>query len=73
LPTSRAAAARLGWKLTKFNRKLDNVCAKVGKAGVSGLHGDLSDLATNRRQRLVDFAVTSQVVTRDDLALLESG
>jgi hypothetical protein len=71
LPTNRAAAARLGWKLTKFNRKLDNVCMKLGSAGVAGLHGDLGALATRRRQRLVEFAVASQLVGPDDLALLE--
>ena len=71
LPTNRAAAARLGWKLTKFNRKLDNVCTKVGNAGVAGLHGDLGALATRRRERLVEFAVASQVVTAHDLGLLD--
>ena len=38
--TNREVAARLGWSLTKFNRKLDNVCQKLKKAGVQGLHGD---------------------------------
>ena len=71
LPTNKAAAARLGWKLTKFNRKLDNVCTKVGAAGVSGLHGDVGMLATKRRERLVDYALSSNVVTSADLTLLE--
>jgi hypothetical protein len=70
LPTNRAAAARLGWKLTKFNRKLDNVCTKVGNAGVSGLHGDAGALATRRRERLVEFALSSNLVTVGDLDLL---
>lgn len=70
LPTNKAAAARLGWKLTKFNRKLDNVCTKVGNAGVTGLHGDAGALATKRRERLVDFAVSSNLVTVEDLRLL---
>lgn len=71
LPTNKAAAARLGWKLTKFNRKLDNVCTKVGNAGVSGLHGGAGALATRRRERLVEFAVAANLVTLDDLALLD--
>lgn len=71
LPTNRAAAGRLGWKLTRFNRKLDNVCTKLGNAGVAGLHGDLGSLAVKRRERLVDFALSANVVTVDDLALLD--
>lgn len=71
LPTNKAAAARLGWKLTKFNRKLDNVCTKVGNAGVSGLRGGAGALATKRRERLVDFAVSANLVTADDLSLLD--
>lgn len=71
LPTNRAAAARLGWKLTKFNRKLDNVCTKVGRAGVAGLHGDLGALAVKRRDRLVEYAVSARLVTTDDLGLLD--
>jgi hypothetical protein len=71
LPTNRAAAARLNWKLTKFNRKLDNVCTKVDRAGVSGLHGGAGAMATRRRERLVDFALSANLVTVDDLALLD--
>ena len=40
LPTSAEAATRLGWALTKFNRKLHNVCQKVENAGVRGLTAD---------------------------------
>lgn len=71
LPTNKAAALRLGWRLTKFNRKLDNVCTKVGAAGVSGLHGDVGALATKRRERLVEYVVSASVLTADDLTLLE--
>lgn len=71
LPTNKAAAARLAWKLTKFNRKLDNVCTKIGGAGVSGLHGGAGALATKRRERLVDFALSAKLVTIDDLVLLD--
>ncbi|WP_285726600.1 hypothetical protein [Psychromicrobium xiongbiense] len=72
IPTSAQAAQRLGWALTKFNRKLDNVCDKLDRVGVVGLRGGGGKLATNRRTRLVEHAVTSHLVTADDLPLLES-
>jgi hypothetical protein len=71
LPSSTAAAKRLGWSMTKFNRKLDNVCDKLDRMGVQGLRGGPGKVATNRRARLVEYAVTSQVVTRADLPLLD--
>ena len=39
LPTNRAVARRLGWSITKFNRKLDNLCNRFAKLGVGGLRG----------------------------------
>lgn len=71
VPTTRQAAERLGWSLTRFNRKLDNVCAKLTNAGVAGLHGAPSALASGRRYVLVEFALHSGLVTPNDLALLE--
>lgn len=71
LPSSSDAAKRLGWSMSKFNRKLDNVCDKLDRMGVQGLRGGPGKLATNRRARLVEYAVTSQVVTRADLPLLD--
>ena len=70
LPSNAAAAARLGWTITKFNRKLDAVCAKLANRGVRGLHGGARRLATNRRARLVEHAVAAQLVTATDLTLL---
>jgi hypothetical protein len=70
IPTNRQVAARLGWKITKFNRKLDNVCDKFARAGVSGLRGDSSSLAIRRRERLVDHALTVGILTETDLDLL---
>lgn len=72
IPSSAAAAKRLGWALTRFNRKLDNVCDKLDRVGVAGLRGGAGKLATNRRARLVEHAVTSQLVTAEDLHLLET-
>ena len=72
-PASNVVAARLGWTTTKFNRKLDNVCEKLAKVGVRGLHGDASRLATSRKARLVEYALATQLVTAADLALLPPG
>lgn len=72
IPTSAEAAARLGWSMTTFNRKLDNVCEKLDKLGVDGLRGGKSRLATNRRARLVEYAVSSHLVSADDLQELEA-
>lgn len=71
VPANKQAAARLKWSITKFNRKLDNVCAKLTKAGVAGLHGSPGSLAANRRRALVEFALQSGMVTTDDLTLLD--
>ncbi|MGY3565752.1 hypothetical protein [Sinomonas sp. RB5] len=72
IPTSAAAARRLGWALTKFNRKLDNVCDKLDRVGVVGLRAGGGKLATNRRARLVEHAVSSHLVTAEDLVLLKT-
>ncbi len=71
IPTSAKAAARLGWNITRFNRKLDNVCDKLDRAGVQGLRGGVRSYATNRRIRLVEYALAARLVTRVDLALLD--
>ena len=71
VPSNRQAALRLGWTLTRFNRKLDNVCQKLAKLGVPGLHGDLGELAVDRRRRLVEHAIQSGLVDTADLALLD--
>ena len=71
VPTSAEAAARLGWSMTTFNRKLDNVCEKLDKIGVDGLRGGRGRLATNRRARLVEYAVATRLVSVDDLPLLD--
>lgn len=69
-PSNRAAAHRLGWTITRFNRKLDNVCDRLTRAGVSGMRGQAGVLASDRRTRLVEHAVSSGLVSPEDLALL---
>lgn len=71
IPSSADAARRLGWASTRFNRKLDNVCEKLDRIGVKGLRGGVGALATNRRTRLVEYAVASRLVTAADLPLLD--
>jgi hypothetical protein len=72
IPSSAEAAARLGWPITTFNRKLDNVCDKLDRNGVPGVRGGVGNLATGRKARLVEYAVLSRLVTSADLALLDT-
>jgi hypothetical protein len=71
IPSSAEAAARIGWTLTRFNRKLDNVCQKLADAGTRGLHGGIGNLASNRKSRLVEHALSTRLVGTRDLALLD--
>ena len=73
IPSSAAAAARIGWTVTRFNRKLDNVCQKLADAGTRGLHGGIGKLASNRKSRLVEHALSTRLVTAHDLVLLDGG
>ena len=72
IPPSSAAAQRLGWTITKFNRKLDNVCEKFSKLGVRGLIAEAGRPASNRKARLVEYCLASRVITRNDLAWLDA-
>lgn len=71
MPTNRERAARLGWTATKFNRKLDHLCEKLARAGVSGVHGDLGASATDRRRKVVEHALAARLVTVEELVLLD--
>lgn len=72
LPRNVDAAARLGWVLTRFNRKLDNVCDKLDRAGVKGMRGGPRVHASHRRTVLVDYALSARLVTAEDLPLLDA-
>ena len=67
LPANEDVAATLGWSRTKLNRKLDYLCERLTRAGVRGLQGGRSQLATNRRWMLVQHALVARLVTTDDL------
>lgn len=71
LPSNEQAAERLGWPITRFNRKLDNVCDKLAKLGVKGLHGGPAKVAGGRRERLVEYALAARWVTLEHLKLLD--
>jgi hypothetical protein len=70
LPSSAEAAARLGWSVTKLNRKLDSVCLKLERQGVRGLHGGPDRVATSRKVRLVEYALAVRLVRAEDVSLL---
>ena len=72
VPASAKAADRLGWTITKFNRKLDNVCEKLAKLGVRGLVSDGVRPASNRRARLVEYALATRLVAAGDLEWLDA-
>ena len=67
MPTNRQLAFQLGWTVTKYNRKLDGLCAKYSKAGVAGLHGSSDRLAKDRRSRLAEHVIEAGIVTSDDV------
>ncbi|MGI9624608.1 MAG: hypothetical protein ACR2PK_17380 [Acidimicrobiales bacterium] len=71
IPSNQAVANRLGWTITKFNRKLDYLCRKLADEGVAGLRGGIGRRASSRRESLVDHAVSSGLVTVEDLATLD--
>lgn len=67
LPSRAEVANRLGWSMKKFDRKLDAVCQKLHRAKVQGVYGTSDQVAANRRARVVEFAVSSGLVRREDL------
>lgn len=72
LPTNAAAANRLGWSITRFNRKLDNVCDKYDRAGVKGLRAGQGRHASQRRAHLIEYVVSARIVRPEHLRLLEA-
>jgi hypothetical protein len=72
LPQNSAVASRMGWPITTFNRKLDSICERLDNAGVQGLRGARGQLANKRRERLIEYAIASRMVSQEDLALLDA-
>lgn len=71
VPTAVRAAQRLGWTQTRFNRKLDNVCDKLDRAGLKGVKGGPGKQALGRRAVLAEYAVNARIVTSDQLVFLD--
>ncbi len=70
-PTTSAAAKRLGWTVPAFTRRLDHLCLKLERAGARGLRAGGGRVSTHRRLRLVEYAITTRLISRADLVLLE--
>ena len=70
LPANASVAHRLGWSAKKLDRKLDYLCARLSSEGVRGLRGEKGFEAVDRRARLVDHAISSGMVTTNDLGSL---
>lgn len=71
IPQSADLARRLGWPVTKFNRKLDAICEKLADAGVRGLRGGQLGAASSRKARLAEYAMAGRLVSNEDLSLLD--
>ena len=71
IPTSAQAAQRLGWTVKTFDKKIENICDKLTAAGVRGLRAAPGGMASNRRMQLVEYVVSTLMVTSDDLPLLD--
>jgi len=70
LPSNQVAATRLAWSIRRFNKQLDLPGDRLRRQGVAGLQGDSGQLATQRRARLVEYAVACRLVTAEDLDLI---
>ncbi|WP_309710863.1 hypothetical protein [Pseudolysinimonas sp.] len=72
IPSSAAAAKRLGWTVPAFTRRLDHLCLKLERAGARGLRAGGGRVSTHRRLRLVEYAITTRLISRADLAILDA-
>ncbi|MFD5213699.1 hypothetical protein [Microbacterium sp. NPDC058345] len=73
LPSTEEVAARLGWSVEKFHRRLGTLCDKFARLGIRGLErGADGGIRSSQRSRLVEHAVGARIVTADDLALLDA-
>lgn len=70
LPANKAVARRFGWGEKAFDGKLRRLCEKFDRWGMPGLIGETVDPATDRRRKLVDYAIDRRIITKDDLELI---
>lgn len=71
VPPNAQIAHELGWSRKKFDGKLDRLCRRFARMGVPGLTGTSAALASDRRRRLVEYAVDRGLVTSESLSLLD--
>lgn len=71
IPANAEIAARCGWTLKQFDRKLDYLCRRLADSGVPGLRGTPGTEAANRRELLVMHVLHNGLITTDDLAVLD--
>lgn len=71
LPTNRAVARRFGWSRKTFDGKLGRLAEKFKRWGMTGLVGELAEPATDRRNKLVNYAIDRAIIDVHDLDLLD--
>lgn len=71
VPPNAQIAHELGWSRKKFDGKLDRLCRRFTRMGVSGLTGTAGALASDRRRRLVEHVIDSSLVDSSHLHLLD--
>jgi hypothetical protein len=60
-----AAAARLGWPRTTLVKRIEYLRTRLARAGVPNMHG------WNALSTLAEYALTTRLITKEDLRLLE--
>ena len=71
IPANAEIAARCGWTLKQFDRKLDYLCRRVADSGVPGLRGHPGTEAANRREQLMNHVLHNGLITARDLDSLD--
>lgn len=71
LPANASVAHRLEWSSKKLDRKLDYLCARLSTEGVRGLRGEKGFEAIDRRSRLVEHAMSSGMISVEDLPIID--
>jgi len=59
------AAARLGWPRTTLVKRIEYLRSRLARAGVPNMHG------WNALSALAEYALTTRLITKEDLRLLE--
>lgn len=77
------AIERLGWtrpadadgtpeqRKKRFDHRLDNICRTFAEAGVTGVIGGKGNNASNRRIKVIQYAIEAQLITAEDIDLVD--